>query len=279
MLGQVRFADAQAVEAVAVRIFIDQQVGHDALGLDRAAFRRVVAGRRQFDGRVGRQLADGLHGTLAEGWRADDGGALVILQGTGDDFRGRGRTRVDQHHQRHFFDGGRQFRQRIAFRAEGIVFGAAIKYLFRVRQLAVGRDDGRVLRQEGGRDADGALQHAARIVAQVQHHALDVWILLVQGRDLRGHVVDGRFLELRHAQPGVARLDHLRLHALLMDFLARDGEGQRLRFILAGNGQRHLGARFAAHALDAVVQADAFHGLAIEACDQVSGLDAGAVGG
>ena len=64
-----------------------------------------------------------------------------------------------------------------------------------------------------------------------------------------------------------------------MDFLARDGEGQRLRFILAGNGQRHLGAWFAAHALDAVVQADAFHGLAIEAGNQIAGLDAGAIGG
>ena len=64
-----------------------------------------------------------------------------------------------------------------------------------------------------------------------------------------------------------------------MDFLARDGEGQRLRFILAGNRQRHLGARFAAHALDVVVEADAFHGLAVEAGDQVAGLDAGAVGG
>ena len=74
------------------------QVGHDAARLDGAAFRRVVAGRRQLDGRVGRDLAQGLHGTLAEGLRADDGGALVILQGAGNDFRGGSGAGIDQYH-------------------------------------------------------------------------------------------------------------------------------------------------------------------------------------
>ena len=39
---------------------------------------------------------DGLHRALAEGARADERGALVVLQRPGDDFRRRRRTAVDQ---------------------------------------------------------------------------------------------------------------------------------------------------------------------------------------
>ena len=75
-------------------------VGLDALGLDRAARRRVIARRGQAQRAVLAERHDGLHGALAERARADQRRALVILQRAGDDLRGRGRAAVDQHDQR-----------------------------------------------------------------------------------------------------------------------------------------------------------------------------------
>ncbi len=78
----------------------DLDVGLDALGLDRAARRRVVARRRQPQRAVLAERHDRLHGALAEGAGADQRRALVILQGAGDDLGRRGRAAVDQHDQR-----------------------------------------------------------------------------------------------------------------------------------------------------------------------------------
>jgi len=43
-----------------------------------------------------RDLEDGLNEALAKGGFADDQGAVVILEGAGDDFSGRGSVAVDQ---------------------------------------------------------------------------------------------------------------------------------------------------------------------------------------
>src|SRR3712207_8726086 len=51
--------------------------------------------------------------------------------------------------------------------------------------------------QEGGGHADGAGQHAARVVAQIQHQSFQVRVLGIDGVDLLDHVIDGRLLELR----------------------------------------------------------------------------------
>src|SRR6185312_10557212 len=75
---------------------VDDDIRFDALGLDRAVRWRVVTRRRQPDRTVGAERNDRLHGALAERTRADDGRALLILQCTGDDFRRRSRTAVDQ---------------------------------------------------------------------------------------------------------------------------------------------------------------------------------------
>src|SRR3712207_9018806 len=61
-------------------LFRSEEVRRDALGLDRAALRRVVARRGELDRGVGRQRQDRLHAALAEGLGADDRGALVVLQ-------------------------------------------------------------------------------------------------------------------------------------------------------------------------------------------------------
>src|SRR6185437_10850753 len=76
-------------------------VRRDALGLDRAAGRCVVtrAGQPQ-RAVVAAERDDGLDGPFAERLRAEDGRALLILERTGDDLRGRGRAAVDENDQR-----------------------------------------------------------------------------------------------------------------------------------------------------------------------------------
>jgi hypothetical protein len=88
--------------------------------------------------------------------RADQRRATVILQRTGDDFRGRGRAAVDQHDHR---------------LALGKVARPRIEALGLLRVAAAGRDDLTAL-EEGVRDKDGLVEQAARIVAQVDHVAL-----------------------------------------------------------------------------------------------------------
>ena len=83
------------------RVLEHGDVGLDALGLDRTARGRVIARRGQAQGAVVlAERNDGLDRALAEGARAEQRRALVVLQGAGHDFRSRGRAAVDQHHQR-----------------------------------------------------------------------------------------------------------------------------------------------------------------------------------
>ncbi len=271
---QIRFAHAQRIEQVAVRRFVHPQIGLHARGLDRPPFRRVIARRGQLDRRVGRQLAQRLHRTLAERAAAHHDRALVILQRAGDDFRGRCRAAIDQHHHRHGLEPGRQPGQRIA--TLGIEFAPAVERLVRIGQLPFGADDDLIgLGQERRRDADRARQQAARIVAQVEHQALDVGLFGVQFFGLFGQLVEGVFLELADAQPGVAGLDHLGLDADDLDFAAVQRHDPRLVVAGPGNGERDLAADLAAHALDGVVGRHIAHGDIVDPGDQVARLDAG----
>ncbi|KAF1858337.1 hypothetical protein Lal_00014841 [Lupinus albus] len=275
---QVGLAHAQGVHAVAVRVLVDGDVGHDAARLDRAAAGRVVAGRRQLDGRLAGQRADRLHGTLAERPAADDGRALVVLQRPRDDLRRGRRPRVYEHDHRNRLEQFRHLVERIAAAAEQVVLGAAVELCLRIFQLAVRRDDLRILRQERGRHADGALQQAARVVAQVEHEALQVRLLARQRGQFLREILDGRLLELRHAHPRVAGRDDPAFYAFLHDLVAHDRERQGRRRALAQHRQHDLRVRFAAHALDGVVEVHVLHGRAIHVRDQVARLDAGAGG-
>ena len=105
VFAQVGFAGAQGGKNVAFGGLVEHHVGHDALGLDGAAVGRVVACGGDFEGGVRAKLAHGLNRAFAKGLAAHEGGAFVVLQGTGHDFAGRGRAFVDQHHQGHFFQG------------------------------------------------------------------------------------------------------------------------------------------------------------------------------
>ncbi|MNV91350.1 hypothetical protein D3C71_1858380 [compost metagenome] len=83
-------------------------VRHYALGLDRAAIGRVIERGGEFQGAVVVQRQYRLHRALAEAVGAHQHAALMILQGAGDDFRGRSAAAVDQHHQGHPFAGIRR---------------------------------------------------------------------------------------------------------------------------------------------------------------------------
>src|SRR5204863_8776392 len=101
---------------------------------------------------------DRLHRTLAERARADQRGALVVLQRPGDDFRRRRRTAVDQ--EDHWLALGEVARPRV----EALGFlGIA----------AAGRDD-LTLVEEGVRDRNRLVEQAAGIVAQINDEALDL---------------------------------------------------------------------------------------------------------
>ena len=120
-------------------------------------------------------------------------------------------------------------------------------------------------------------QEPARVVAQVEDQRLHARLrgLLERG----GHVARRLLLELTeldvgHAAAEVGRPD--RLHA---DLLARDVEVLRLGPAFAHDGDRHLGARLAAHPLDGVRQLHVLGHQAVDFHDAVAGLQPRAVRG
>ncbi|MNF51418.1 hypothetical protein D3C84_327370 [compost metagenome] len=103
---------------------------------------------------------DGLHGALAEGLATDDQRAVVVLHGAGENLRGRGREAVDQ--QRH---------RALVERAGVFVF----KHVDAA--VAVAHQHGRALVDEQAGQFGGFLQGAAAVVAQVDDHAVDFFLL------------------------------------------------------------------------------------------------------
>src|SRR3990172_1906240 len=83
-------------------------------------------------------------------------------------------------------------------------------------------------------------------------------------------------LELRHADPGVARLDQLRLHALDADNLALEGDLEGLLVAFPDNGEADGGLGLAAHAFYRIIEAHAFHRRVVDLDDGGAGLQAGA---
>jgi hypothetical protein len=195
---------------------------------------------------------------------------------TGDDLARRGRAFVDEQDQRHVLDGLRQALQRVAAAAAQVVGRVRLEGLLRVGDLAVGRDDDVVGRQERRSDRDRALEQAARVVAQVEHQALQVRLLLVDVLELLREVLDGAVLELAHAQPRIARLDDLRAHALGADLLAHDRDREAAALALAEHHQHDLGVGLAAHLLHGLVDRQALDQRVVDLRDQVAALHAGA---
>ena len=98
-----------------------------------------------------------LHRALAEGALAEDHAAVIVLDGAGEDLRGRGAEAVDQHGERAVV-GGARLRVVEHFEAAGGVL-----------QL----HDRAVVDEQAG-ERGGLGQVAAAVVAQVEHQAVDV---------------------------------------------------------------------------------------------------------
>jgi hypothetical protein len=146
----------------------------------------------------------------------------------------------------------------------------------RLDHLPVGGDHRDPAGQERGRNGHRAIEQATGVVAQVEHKALELRIGFVQLVDLADEVFDRGFLELAHADPAVAGLDEFGAHALHADLFADDGDREAAAFVLAEDGEHHLGGRLAAHALDRLVEREALDRGVVDAGDQVTGLETGA---
>ncbi len=134
-------------------VFEHNLIGLDSLGLDRAAGRRVITRRRQADRAIVlAERYDRLHRSLAEGARADDRRALMILQGACDDFRRRSRAAIDEND------------ERLAFRK---IAGARIVALGFIGVAATGRNDLAMI-EERVRNRDRLIEQTARVVAQIE---------------------------------------------------------------------------------------------------------------
>jgi hypothetical protein len=111
---------------------------------------------------------------------------------------------------------------------------------------------------------------------RVEHQALQLGLSLHHLFELAGEVVHGAFLELRHAQPAIAGLDHLGLDALRLDFFAGDGDREGAVLVLAEDTQRDLGVGLPAHALDRIVDAQSLDRRVVNFGDQIVGFQTGA---
>ena len=98
-----------------------------------------------------------LHRALAERGLADDEAAAVVLDRAGEDLRGRGRAAVDQHRQRAL--------PRDARVVVAVDHHPATGFAHLHHRAAVDEQAG---------ELDRLVQRAAAVVAQVQHHAIDL---------------------------------------------------------------------------------------------------------
>lgn len=75
---------------------LDDDIRSDPVILDRTAARGEVPGRRQAESRSVKEWKDGLNGPLSKCLSADNRRTMVILKGSGDDFRRRGSFRINE---------------------------------------------------------------------------------------------------------------------------------------------------------------------------------------
>src|SRR6516225_7192715 len=161
MAGKARFALRLILALELVRDRLEHaDIGFDALRLDRAARRRVVARRGQRDAPAIIDRDDRLHRALAEGSRAEKRRALLILQRARDDLGRRGRAAIDQHD------------EALAL-GDVAVMGVPAHGIVRA---APARRDDLALLEEGLAHADSLVEQAARIVAQIEDIALDLLV-------------------------------------------------------------------------------------------------------
>ena len=165
---------------------LDPDIGLDAGSLDRGARRRVVERRGQAERGFRIQRNDRLDRPLAERCRAQNGGATVILQRAGNDFRCRGRAAIDQYDHR---------------LAAGQIARAGVEPPGFLGIAAAGGDDLAAIEECVGH-ADRLIEQTARIEPQVEHEALELVLADFIGDllDRIGEVVVGLLGERDHAK-------------------------------------------------------------------------------
>src|SRR5207248_1361100 len=195
---------------------------------DRAPGRRVITRRRQAERTVARaKWDDGLHRSFAEGARADQGRALMILQRAGDDLRRRSRTAIDQNDQR---------------LALGHVARPRIEALRLFRIAAPGRNDLALLQERVG-NRNRLIEQATGIVTQIDDIALDL-----VGAELGVEVVDrllepvgGLFVELSDANVADVATFRMPAHRFDANDVAHDRDLDRLVGAFAHDRELDLG--------------------------------------
>src|SRR6266404_829687 len=173
-------------------------VGDDPSVIDGYSGRCVIKRRGQLDGAVSRQGNDGLYRALAESRASHELRAMVVFERTGDDLRRRRRSAVDEYHDR---------------RAVERVAGRRIHFKCGLRRAPLGgHDDARV--EKGIGDRYRRLEHAARIVAQIEHQTLERRpIALAQVFERGVQIIAGGFAELGNPHIPHAGLEELGPHA------------------------------------------------------------------
>ena len=149
VLLQIGFALAQRGIEIAVFRLIEHDVRNNAGGLNRFSTGRVIARNGDFQAGFRPKRPYRLDRTFAERLPAHDGGPLVVLQGARNDFTGRGRSFVDQHHQGNCFDLCRQGLHRIFGKhVAQVVLWLGLVYRVAVVELAFGGNHSHALWQK-----------------------------------------------------------------------------------------------------------------------------------
>src|SRR5450631_4385435 len=241
-------------------VALELDVWRDAAVIDRHAGGRVVQRGREFDGAVAGQRHHRLHRALAEGGTSHEYGSVMVLERTGDDFRRGRRTAVHQHH-----DG----------RAVEIIAGSRFHFEVRFGCATLRAHDHAAVEELVGH-RHRRLEHAAGIVAHIEHQALEgPAIALAQFPKGAAQFVAGRVAELRDAHITIAGLRQLGFHTVQLHPRTLEGELQRFGAALAHDSDLDLGSLFAAHALDGIAQRIGIDGYAVDGRYDIAGTDAG----
>jgi len=182
---------------------------------------------------------------------------VMVLQCARKDLRGRRRAAVDQHHQR---NAGEQ------------LAGRGRHAELRGGRATVGGHDDAIIEQLVG-DFHGRLEHAARVVAQVDDDAArPAATLATHARQPRSEIQRGGVAEGGDARVDEAAVELEHGDAVYVDLRALHRELQRQRGTIAHHGQLHRRAARPAHPRHGRVQVGA-HRHAVDRRDHVAALD------
>ena len=260
MLLQIGFAQPRAFGAGGIRKLRHLDIGFDAIFLHAAPRRREIARRRQPQRRILAERNEGLHRAFAKTALAQHDGAALVLQRARDDFGGRSRALVDQHHN------GLAVGQvtRIGLVTLNIILGAAaLRNNF-------------PLVEEDIADFDRLVEQATGVGAQIDDIAGNIGPKLFFDRC---HGIAGRIAGL-FVEGGDADHPHrparFELHRLDLDDFAFQRVIHRLGGAFAHHGDLDRSARCTAHLVDRFLQGGAVDEFTIEVGDIIARFDAGA---